>query len=156
MNRLVFCTSLIICLFLSCNKVRKVDASFAIAFIENAAFSPLDSVENNFMDLRLLAPDGANQIGFFYPYQLALFIGSSENKSLSKLAEISKSRHLDRFWCMAFFKDDKLLSFVDIPRAKIDIMLSNDSSSNGLFYFSDIRCKMVKAEPKVILQIFPN
>lgn len=156
MNKAVLFTILVFSIFVACNKVKKMDSPYVVSFFQKAALLAQDSENNIIIDLLPLVPDGANQVGFFPPYELGLFDNDKRNPSLTKLSKLSQSRHLDQFWCLAFFKDDQLISFVDLPRAEIDLQLSIDSSSNVILFLSEVKCKIINVDPKIILDVSNN
>lgn len=156
MNKAILYVFLILSLVASCNRVKKISPTYVVKYFQDAALLVQDSNNNSVIDLLSIAPDGANQVGFFPPYQLGLFADDKESQGLSKLSKLSKSRHLDQFWCLAFFKDYKLISFVDIPIGEVYLRISPDSLSYGLFYFSDLECNIIVKDTKIILQIFSN
>lgn len=94
-------------------------------------------------------PVEANRIGFFGPYALS---GIVENEGLRQLASLSHSSIHDHLVCLAFFQDEKLVAFSDVPRWHLSSVHEEEAGEN-IFHVDSLRLMLLNSEVPLHLKI---
>lgn len=94
-------------------------------------------------------PAEANRIGFFGPYALP---GNAPNEGIQQLAALSKSAIHDHLVCLAFFHDEEVVAFSDVPRWYLSFVYEEEAGEN-IFHKDSVRLTIEQSDRPILLKV---